>query len=371
MTTSPTVTAPRARHAAGSRPEAERSSATGGRWWWIGGAAVVAGFAYVPLLAVRPGRRHPGHQDLPLPRPDPVPQPGRVHVEPDGGPRARSPTSTSATCCRWARSSPSSTCSACPVWVAQRLWLGSILFAAGLGVLYLSRILGLRGPGPAAAALAYMLSPYFLQYAGRISVILLPWAGLPVHAGPHHRRPAPGRVARTRPLRGGRGARERHQRQLHHLRRRRARPVAPLRRGRAARVDLAARAGHGAAHRHPDPGRLPLVDGGPRGGGGLRRQRPQVHRDRPLDLGHLQPGRHHPRPRLLVLLRHRPHRPVDQRGHPLHPGHRPAGDLVRRAGPRAGGGGVRALARARLLPPPPLRGAGALGGALSRSPTRP
>ena len=26
-----------------------------------------------------------------------------------------------------------------PVWVAQRLWLGSILFAAGLGVLYLSR----------------------------------------------------------------------------------------------------------------------------------------------------------------------------------------------------------------------------------------
>ena len=70
-----------------------------------------------------------------------------------------------------------------PVWVAQRLWLGSILFAAGLGILYLSRILGLRGPGPAAAALAYMLSPYFLQYSGRISVILLPWAGLPVMLG--------------------------------------------------------------------------------------------------------------------------------------------------------------------------------------------
>ncbi len=70
-----------------------------------------------------------------------------------------------------------------PVWVAQRLWLGSILFAAGLGVLYLSRILGLRGPGPTAAALAYMLSPYFLQYAGRISVILLPWAGLPFMLG--------------------------------------------------------------------------------------------------------------------------------------------------------------------------------------------
>ena len=34
-------------------------------------------------------------------------------------------------------------------------------------------------PGRLVAALAYMLSPYFLQYAGRISVILLPWAGLP------------------------------------------------------------------------------------------------------------------------------------------------------------------------------------------------
>ena len=70
-----------------------------------------------------------------------------------------------------------------PVWVAQRLWLGSILMAAGVGVLYLSRILGLRGPGPTAAALAYMLSPYLLQYAGRISVILLPWAGLPFMLG--------------------------------------------------------------------------------------------------------------------------------------------------------------------------------------------
>ena len=70
-----------------------------------------------------------------------------------------------------------------PVWVAQRLWLGSILMGAGLGVLYLSRIMGLRGPGPTAAALAYMLSPYFLQYAGRISVILLPWAGLPFMLG--------------------------------------------------------------------------------------------------------------------------------------------------------------------------------------------
>jgi arabinofuranan 3-O-arabinosyltransferase len=66
-----------------------------------------------------------------------------------------------------------------PTWVAQRLWLGSILFCAGYGILYLSKTMKLRGPGPIVAALAYMLSPYFLQYAGRISVILLPWAGLP------------------------------------------------------------------------------------------------------------------------------------------------------------------------------------------------
>src|ERR1700727_1961107 len=70
-----------------------------------------------------------------------------------------------------------------PVWVAQRLWLGSILMAAGVGVLYLSRILGLRGPGPTAAALAYMLSPYLLQYGGLVSVIVLRWAGLPLMMG--------------------------------------------------------------------------------------------------------------------------------------------------------------------------------------------
>ena len=34
-----------------------------------------------------------------------------------------------------------------PDWVAQRLWLGSLLFAAGAGVLYLLRTFGLRGPG--------------------------------------------------------------------------------------------------------------------------------------------------------------------------------------------------------------------------------
>ncbi len=66
-----------------------------------------------------------------------------------------------------------------PLWIAQRLWMGAILFAAGAGVLALCRVLGLWGPGRYVAVVSFMLTPYVLQYAGRISVILLPWSGLP------------------------------------------------------------------------------------------------------------------------------------------------------------------------------------------------
>ncbi len=66
-----------------------------------------------------------------------------------------------------------------PDWVAQRLWLGAILFAAGMGVRFLLRTLGWQGPGLAVAVFAYMLSPYLLDYSARISAVLLPWAGLP------------------------------------------------------------------------------------------------------------------------------------------------------------------------------------------------
>ena len=65
-----------------------------------------------------------------------------------------------------------------PDWIAQRLWLGSLVLFAGLGVLYLMRTLGVKGPGVAVAALAYMFSPYSLDYAARISVLLMPWAAL-------------------------------------------------------------------------------------------------------------------------------------------------------------------------------------------------
>ncbi len=66
-----------------------------------------------------------------------------------------------------------------PLWVAQRLWLGTILFAAGAGMLYLCRTIRLSGAGCFVASLAFMFTPYVLQYSGRISVILLPWSGLP------------------------------------------------------------------------------------------------------------------------------------------------------------------------------------------------
>ena len=65
-----------------------------------------------------------------------------------------------------------------PMWVAQRLWLGALLFAAGTGTWWLCR----RFVSPriaTVAGFAYMLSPYVLQYSERMSVMLLPWAGLP------------------------------------------------------------------------------------------------------------------------------------------------------------------------------------------------
>ncbi len=77
-----------------------------------------------------------------------------------------------------------------PVWVTQRLWTGTLLFAAGSGAWYLARVIGLGArrrdsrplplgaAAPFVAGLVYMLSPYFLQYVQRISAIVMPWAGL-------------------------------------------------------------------------------------------------------------------------------------------------------------------------------------------------
>ena len=65
-----------------------------------------------------------------------------------------------------------------PTWIAQRLWMGTLMFAAGMGVRYLARLLGVAAWGQLAAALCYMLTPYIIDYLARTSAILMPWAGL-------------------------------------------------------------------------------------------------------------------------------------------------------------------------------------------------
>lgn len=65
------------------------------------------------------------------------------------------------------------------VWTAQRLWIGTILFAAGAGIVFLGRVFGWGRRASTAAGLVYLLSPYPLTYATRISALILPWAGLP------------------------------------------------------------------------------------------------------------------------------------------------------------------------------------------------
>lgn len=65
-----------------------------------------------------------------------------------------------------------------PDWFAQRLWLGTLLAAAGLGVHWCARLFGLRRSAALAVGVLYGLSPYLLGYASRTSILLTPWSGL-------------------------------------------------------------------------------------------------------------------------------------------------------------------------------------------------
>lgn len=65
-----------------------------------------------------------------------------------------------------------------PDWIAHRLWIGSLLLAAGLGARWAARRLGLPAVAALVAALVYQLTPYIVPYVSRTSVMLLPWAGL-------------------------------------------------------------------------------------------------------------------------------------------------------------------------------------------------
>lgn len=66
-----------------------------------------------------------------------------------------------------------------PDWLAQRLWVATILLAAGVGFVFLLRTMNWTGRGWMVGALAYQCSPYVLSYAGTTSGVLLAWAGLP------------------------------------------------------------------------------------------------------------------------------------------------------------------------------------------------
>ena len=66
-----------------------------------------------------------------------------------------------------------------PDWVAQRLWWGTLLFAATAGMAYLLRRFEVPAVALWPAALAFGLSPYSVAYLGRLSGVLLPFVGLP------------------------------------------------------------------------------------------------------------------------------------------------------------------------------------------------
>ena len=65
-----------------------------------------------------------------------------------------------------------------PDWIAHRLWIGTLMFAAGLGARWAAKHLGIPATGALIAAMFYQLSPYVLPYVSRTSAMLLPWAGL-------------------------------------------------------------------------------------------------------------------------------------------------------------------------------------------------
>lgn len=67
---------------------------------------------------------------------------------------------------------------AVPDWVAQRLWLGTLLVIAGAGVVFLGATWRWRPRSAGAAAFVYALSPFVLTLATRSSVALLPYAAL-------------------------------------------------------------------------------------------------------------------------------------------------------------------------------------------------
>ena len=66
-----------------------------------------------------------------------------------------------------------------PDWIAHRLWIGTLIFAAAAGMRWCARRLGLAAGPALAAALVYGLSPFIVPYVARTSGQLPNWAALP------------------------------------------------------------------------------------------------------------------------------------------------------------------------------------------------
>ena len=223
-----------------------------------------------------------------------------------------------------------------PDWVAQRLWLGSILFLAGVGVRYLLYTLGQRGPHVTAATFVYALTPYVLTLAARISIILLPYAGLPwliaftVLALRRGGWRYPALFALTVATIGSVNA------TALLLCRHRADPLDPERDVRDPRGGSQTRRGGRRPDRRPDGRLLALVDRRPLGPGRVRHQCPPVHRDRRDGWFGVRGARGAAWPRLLVLLRRGPLRALDRGVEGVHATGMAAGGHLPAADPRAG-----------------------------------
>ncbi len=200
-----------------------------------------------------------------------------------------------------------------PDWVAQRLWLGTLLFLGGLGVRWAAKKLGLTGAGALAAAFVYMLSPYILPYVSRTSVMLLPWAavgwvtGLTIRAAASCTDRLADALALARPGADRPDRAHRRRGQRHRAGDDRARsPAVADPRGVGAHDHLASGGDHGVARRRAEHRRLAVVDRHAVDPGPLRRRRAGLLRDPRRRVADLDEHRDAARPRLLAVLRPRP-----------------------------------------------------------------
>ena len=265
----------------------------------------LAVIAYVPFLAVLPRIGEQRHQAVPLPRSRPPARTRAVPVGPARRGSARCLTRTSATCSRWARGSGCSTGSACPT--GSRSGSGSERSrsppcSARGGC---SRCWARGGAGALAGALVYVLTPYQLAFTARISVLLLPWAGLPWLIGTDDPRRPARRVARPRDLRAGHADHRWCERIVTAARQHR--PCALARDGDVPRPSRGPRrSGRYRTHQRVDRWSLDLVGGRVALAGHLRAAGSATHRERADRVEVVGTDRPPPWARQLVLLRSGP-----------------------------------------------------------------